>query len=234
MTMLYVDIQKRLPDYVLHARFTAKDEIVVLFGPSGSGKTTILNCVAGLTHPDAGLIRLSDTVFFDGHPKKALPPQRRNVGYLFQDYALFPHMTVEQNIRYGMKKGTNLRLDELLASVGIDRLLDKYPHQLSGGQKQRVALVRALATEPDILLLDEPLSALDADTRRQCQDELLRLHEMWRIPFLLVTHDREEAERLGDVILVTENGQVHPQHPQPSNRTSLHAGIERESSGGRS
>jgi molybdate transport system ATP-binding protein len=230
MTMLYVDMQKRLPDGVLHARFTAKDEIVVLFGPSGAGKTTMLNCVAGLTNPDAGLIRLGDTVFFDSDSKKALPPQQRNVGYLFQDYALFPHMTVEQNIRYGLKKGTNLRLAELLASVGIDRLLDKYPHQLSGGQKQRVALVRALATEPDILLLDEPLSALDADTRRQCQDELLRLHEMWRIPFLLVTHDLQEAERLGSVILVVQNGQMLPHGPRRSNESSFHAGTAHESS----
>jgi len=228
--MLYVDMQKRLPDGVLHARFTAKDEIVVLFGPSGAGKTTMLNCVAGLTNPDAGLIRLGDTVFFDSDSKKALPPQQRNVGYLFQDYALFPHMTVEQNIRYGLKKGTNLRLAELLASVGIDRLLDKYPHQLSGGQKQRVALVRALATEPDILLLDEPLSALDADTRRQCQDELLRLHEMWRIPFLLVTHDLQEAERLGSVILVVQNGQVLPHGPRRSSESSFHAGTAHESS----
>jgi molybdate transport system ATP-binding protein len=230
MTMLYVDMQKRLPDGVLHARFSAKDEIVVLFGPSGAGKTTMLNCVAGLTNPDAGLIRLGDTVFFDSDSKKALPPQQRNVGYLFQDYALFPHMTVEQNIRYGLKKGTNLRLAELLASVGIDRLLDKYPHQLSGGQKQRVALVRALATEPDILLLDEPLSALDADTRRQCQDELLRLHEMWRIPFLLVTHDLQEAERLGSVILVVQNGQVLPHGPRRSSESSFHAGTAHESS----
>ncbi|REK62395.1 MAG: ABC transporter [Brevibacillus sp.] len=228
--MLYVDMQKRLPDGVLHARFSAKDEIVVLFGPSGAGKTTMLNCVAGLTNPDAGLIRLGDTVFFDSDSKKALPPQQRNVGYLFQDYALFPHMTVEQNIRYGLKKGTNLRLAELLASVGIDRLLDKYPHQLSGGQKQRVALVRALATEPDILLLDEPLSALDADTRRQCQDELLRLHEMWRIPFLLVTHDLQEAERLGSVILVVQNGQVLPHGPRRSSESSFHAGTAHESS----
>lgn len=104
----------------------------------------------------------------------------------------------------------------LLSTVGIDHLLDKYPHQLSGGQKQRVALVRALATEPEILLLDEPLSALDADTRKQCQDELLRLHRMWNIPFLLVTHDREEAEKLADVILFIENGRIKESHAATS------------------
>lgn len=115
-------------------------------------------------------------------------------------------MTVEKNIRYGMQRDAQGQVEELLQSVGIDHLLQKYPHQLSGGQKQRVALVRALATKPDILLLDEPLSALDADTRRQCQAELLRIHEKWRIPFLLVTHDRDEAERLGDLILTNRDG----------------------------
>lgn len=203
--MLTVDIKKRLPDFLLDVSFSIKQDIVVLFGPSGSGKTTILNSIAGLVHPDSGKIKLNDAVFFE-EGKKPLPVQKRNIGYLFQDYALFPHMTVSQNVRYGLKAGHELRLDPLLSTVGIDQLMQKYPHQLSGGQKQRVALVRALATEPDILLLDEPLSALDADTRRQCQDELLRLHQMWNIPFLLVTHDREEAEKLADVILMIENG----------------------------
>jgi len=214
--MLSVHIQKRLPDFFLDVSFSVHREIVVLFGPSGSGKTTILNCIAGLVHPDAGQIALDGQHFFQ-QGKKPLPVQKRKVGYLFQDYALFPHMTVAQNIRYGMKAGkagkpgrtdTETGLGRLLATVGIAHLLDNYPHQLSGGQKQRVALVRALATAPDILLLDEPLSALDADTRRQCQDELLRLHAEWNIPFLLVTHDRDEAEKLADVILLVEHGKI--------------------------
>ncbi|GED51864.1 MULTISPECIES: ATP-binding cassette domain-containing protein [Brevibacillus] len=204
--MLQVDFQKSLPEFQLSARFAVKDEIIVLFGPSGSGKTTILNCIAGLAHPEYGTIRLADRLFFDHKDNIKLPVQKRNVGYLFQDYALFPHMTVEKNIRYGMQRDAQGQVEELLQSVGIDHLLQKYPHQLSGGQKQRVALVRALATKPDILLLDEPLSALDADTRRQCQAELLRIHEKWRIPFLLVTHDRDEAERLGDLILTNRDG----------------------------
>jgi molybdate transport system ATP-binding protein len=205
--MLTVKVQKQLPDFLLDVQFTMKDEIVVLFGPSGSGKTTILNSIAGLITPDAGHIQLGETYFYE-QGKKPLPVQKRNIGYLFQDYALFPHMTVEQNIRYGMKPGNRLHLESLLSTVGIDHLVEKYPHQLSGGQKQRVALVRALATEPDVLLLDEPLSALDADTRRECQDELLRLHERWKIPFLMVTHDREEASKLADVILTLENGKL--------------------------
>ncbi len=205
--MLTVSIQKRLPDFLLDVSFSVQKEIVVLFGPSGSGKTTILNSIAGLIHPDAGRITLGEQTFYE-EGNKPLPVQKRNIGYVFQDYALFPHMTVAQNIRYGLKPGHELGLEALLVTVGIDHLLEKYPHQLSGGQKQRVALVRALATEPDILLLDEPLSALDADTRRQCQDELLRLHAMWSIPFLLVTHDRDEAEKLADVILNIENGRI--------------------------
>lgn len=205
--MLTVNIKKRLPDFLLDVSFSVQKEIVVLFGPSGSGKTTVLNSIAGLIHPDAGVIHSQEHVFYR-EGQKPLPVQKRNIGYLFQDYALFPHMTVEQNIRYGLKKEHGLNLKPLLYTVGIDHFLQKYPHQLSGGQKQRVALVRALATEPDILLLDEPLSALDADTRKQCQDELLRLHAMWNIPFLLVTHDREEAEKLADVILMIENGRI--------------------------
>jgi len=205
--MLTVDIKKRLPDFLLDVRFSIQQEVVVLFGPSGSGKTTILNSIAGLVHPDSGHIKLHDQFFYE-QGKKPLAVQKRNIGYLFQDYALFPHMTVAQNVRYGLKEGHELHLEPLLSTVGIDQLMQKYPHQLSGGQKQRVALVRALATEPDILLLDEPLSALDADTRRQCQDELLRLHQMWNIPFLLVTHDREEAEKLADVILMIEDGKL--------------------------
>ena len=207
VNMLTVSIQKQLPDFLLDVCFAIQKEIVVLFGPSGSGKTTILNSIAGLVTPDAGMIRLGDTLFYE-HGTKALPVQKRNIGYVFQDYALFPHMTVAQNIRYGVKEGKEVGLDELVATVGIGHLLDKYPHQISGGQKQRVALVRALATKPDLLLLDEPLSALDADTRKECQDELLRLQAAWKIPFLMVTHDREEAERLADLILTIENGKL--------------------------
>ncbi|MDC0760032.1 ABC transporter ATP-binding protein [Brevibacillus sp. AG] len=219
--MLFVNIQKRLPDFILDVSFSVQKEIVVLFGPSGSGKTTILNSIAGLVHPDTGVIQLNENVFYR-EGQKPLPVQKRNIGYLFQDYALFPHMTVEQNVRYGLKKEHELNLAPLLSTVGIDHLLQKYPHQLSGGQKQRVALVRALATEPDILLLDEPLSALDADTRKQCQDELLRLHAMWNIPFLLVTHDHEEAEKLADVIFLIDNGTIKERkHEKSHSATSI-------------
>lgn len=210
MEMLVVSIQKKLADFTLDVTFSLEREIAALVGPSGSGKTTILNSIAGLITPDAGKIQLGETLFYE-QGKHPLPVQKRRVGYVFQEYALFPHMTVERNIWYGRHGEKTLKLEPLLAAVGIDHLLDKYPHQLSGGQKQRVALVRALATEPDILLLDEPLSALDADTRRECQDELLRLHEMWNIPFLMVTHDKEEAHKLADVILAMDKGKLSSQ-----------------------
>ena len=141
--------------------------------------------------------------------EKPLPTQQRNIGYLFQDYALFPHMTVEKNIAYGVKKmNAEERIEQLVSTLGINHLQRKYPHQISGGEKQRVALARALATEPSLLLLDEPLSALDSKTRLECQDELQRLHEMWRIPFIIVTHDMQEAEKLGDKIIFLESGLI--------------------------
>ncbi|MGN7386517.1 ATP-binding cassette domain-containing protein [Sporosarcina sp. SAFN-015] len=208
--MLEVNITIRLSHYDLEVDFSVGNEILVLFGPSGSGKTTILHSIAGLTKPNEGSIKLGSKPFFES-PNNYLPVQARNVGLLFQDYALFPHMTVENNIRYGMKRkeeGHSVVLDELLQVLGIQPLLRKYPHQISGGEKQRVALARALATEPSILLLDEPLSALDKQTRIECQDELIRLHDIWKIPFIIVTHDVEEAEKLGDRILFLDRGKI--------------------------
>lgn len=209
--MLDVQIHKKLSHFELDVKFTAHHEIVVLFGPSGSGKTTILNCLAGLEQPDNGSIHLEGSLLFG--EGKSVPVQKRKVGYLFQDYALFPHMSVEKNIWYGVPKKDrpNKRevIEQLLDVLGIQHLLRKYPHQISGGEKQRVALARALATEPSLLLLDEPLSALDEETRLQCQDELLRLHELWKgVPFLIVTHDRKEAEKLGDRILHMNYGKL--------------------------
>ncbi|MBB4826019.1 molybdate transport system ATP-binding protein [Sporosarcina luteola] len=207
--MLDVQIQKELPHFDIDVEFKANKEIVVLFGPSGSGKTTILNCLAGLEQPDGGHIRLGNNLLFgEGY---SMPPQKRKIGYLFQDYALFPHVSVEKNIWYGVPKKDRPKkepiIQQLLDVLGIHHLVKKYPHQISGGEKQRVALARALATEPSLLLLDEPLSALDEETRWQCQDELLRLHQLWNsVPFLIVTHDRNEAEKLGDRILHLDKG----------------------------
>lgn len=208
--MLEVSIKKNLSHYTLDVDFRVDDEILVLFGPSGSGKTTILNSIAGLVRPDEGSILLNDQTFFN-EENRSIPTQVRNVGYLFQDYALFPHMTVEKNIRYGIKHNDDNNLaiiEQLLNVLGIEHLLTKYPHQISGGEKQRVALARALATEPSILLLDEPLSALDKQTRLECQNELIRLHAIWKIPFIIVTHDMDEAEKLGHRVLFLEQGKI--------------------------
>ncbi|SFB30017.1 molybdate transport system ATP-binding protein [Lentibacillus halodurans] len=203
--MLLVNIQKKLQSLLLDVHFKADGEIVVLFGPSGAGKTTILNCIAGLIHPDSGQIKLNKRNLYNGK-QKPMPIAKRHIGYLFQDYALFPHMTVEKNIRYGMKD--EQLLHHLAELMGIKHLFGSYPHQISGGEKQRVALVRTLVTKPKALLLDEPFSSLDIHTKLACQDELIRLHESWNIPIVLVTHDIEEAEKLGDLILRIDNGQL--------------------------
>lgn len=203
--MLEVALYKQLKNFPLKLQFTAAQEIIVLFGPSGAGKTTVLNCIAGLSHPDAGTVRLNNQTLFTKQ-SKPVPVQRRNIGYLFQDYALFPHMTVKKNIGYGMKD--ERLVQKLIQVLGVRHLLESYPRQISGGEKQRVALIRALATKPEALLLDEPFSALDEKTREVCQNELLRLHTIWNIPIIIVTHNRQEAEKLGDRIIQIDQGKL--------------------------
>ncbi|WP_077329792.1 ATP-binding cassette domain-containing protein [Virgibacillus siamensis] len=206
--MLTLQITKKLKNFTIETAFDIGGEIAVLSGPSGAGKTTILNCISGLIQPDSGKIMLNGRVLFNDHVKP-LPVQKRNIGYLFQDYALFPHMTIEKNISYGMRDESLTR--KLVDVTGIGHLLNSYPHQISGGEKQRAALVRALATKPEALLLDEPFSSLDTKTKNECQNELLRLHSIWKIPVILVTHDYEEAEKLGDHLLRIERGNILPE-----------------------
>ncbi|MFT8321331.1 MAG: ATP-binding cassette domain-containing protein [Bacillus sp. (in: firmicutes)] len=203
--MLSVQIKKQLPHFTLAVELEAKNDIIILFGQSGAGKTTVLNCIAGLDHPDEGHIKLNEHIFFQTNAKP-LKIQKRNIGYLFQDFALFPHLTVEKNIQYGMK--SQELMDHLIQVIGIGHLLKKYPKQISGGEKQRVALARALATEPKILLLDEPFSSLDQETKDDCHMELLRLHDSWKIPIVMVTHDYEEAKKLGDHIFHIKKGKI--------------------------
>ena len=205
--MLTVHIQKKLSHFEVDIDFTVeKNEVVVLFGPSGSGKTTILNCIAGLTKPTNGFIKLNDDLLFET-PKVNIPIQQRNIGYLFQDYALFPHLTAWKNITYAMK--SRVFAEELIKELQIDHLKEQFPHELSGGEKQRTALARALATEPNLLLLDEPFSALDDTTRATCHDELLRLQKLWEIPIILVTHNHSEAVKLGSRILYLTEGKIN-------------------------
>lgn len=207
--MLVVDIKKQLADFALDIRFSIENHILVLFGASGAGKTTILRSIAGLVKPDQGMIRHHDRVFFSSTDRIFLPPQSRRVGYMFQEYALFPHMNVKRNIWYGVKsqgEKANELYERLIGLLQIGHLAARSVTQLSGGEKQRVALARALMAEPEILLLDEPLSALDKTTRGELQAELKRIQQLWRIPFVLVTHDPDEANILGDQFLFIEKG----------------------------
>lgn len=197
---------------------------MVLWGPSGAGKTTVLQCLAGLQSPSSGLIKLNGRVLYSSGPKTDVPTRLRNVGYLFQDYALFPHMTVRDNVLYGVKCGrqsdwgTTKGLAELLNSFGVGHLTHRYPRQLSGGERQRVALARALAAKPQLLLLDEPFSALDRKTKISLRKELKRIHQNWKIPFILVTHDEEDAGFLGEKTILLENGKACCHGDSPGRR----------------
>ncbi|HTT71765.1 MAG TPA: ABC transporter ATP-binding protein [Anaeromyxobacteraceae bacterium] len=188
------------------------EPVTVLYGPSGAGKTTVLRCLAGLDPPDAGFIRFDGETWADCSAGRLLPPQRRGVGLLFQEYALFPHLTVAENIGYALRRATGdhrrARVDEVARFLRIADLLARRTHHLSGGQRQRVALARALAPRPRLLLLDEPLSALDAPTREELRGELRALLERAGIPSIVVTHDRVEAMALGDRLAVLAEGGV--------------------------
>jgi len=206
---LIVDVRKRHPGgpEIAAALCLPLDThaVTVLFGPSGAGKTTVLRLIAGLDTPDAGSIRCGDLVWCDAARGIHLPPQKRRAGYLSQDYALFPHLTVRGNVGYGARGG---HAQDLLARFELGELADRYPRQLSGGQLQRVALARALAAGPRLLLLDEPLSALDAPTRLRMRGDLRQLLASVQVPAIVVTHDRTEALALGDSIAIMIDGKL--------------------------
>jgi molybdate transport system ATP-binding protein len=207
-----VEITKRLPGFILDVAWTAGDGVAVLFGPSGAGKTLTLQCLAGLIHPDAGRIVVDDRVLFDAAAGVNLPPQQRRVGYVFQGYALFPHLTVAENVGFGLRDRPRVvrdtRVADVIARLDLGGLERRRPSELSGGQRQRVALGRALAIDPALLLLDEPLSALDAPLRRALRDELRSILSGWGTAAVVVTHDFTEAYRLADRIIVYESGRV--------------------------
>lgn len=184
-------------------------ELVTLFGPSGAGKTTILRILAGLTSPDEGIVRVGDKTWFDSDKKINLSPQKRKIGFVFQDYALFPHMTVKENLAFALNNRRETAwVKELLATIGLFELANRFPPTLSGGQKQRVALARALVGKPKILLLDEPLSALDAQTRLHLQNEVGRLHRQFGLTTVLVSHDLAEVFKLSDRVFLLEQGEI--------------------------
>ena len=210
---LTVEMHKRLGDFVLDVRFETDGGILGLLGASGCGKSMTLKCIAGIERPDSGRIVLDGVTLFDSQRGINLPPQQRGVGYLFQHYALFPNMTVRQNILCGMRgKGDRQtrerRLNEMLSLLHLEEVAGHRPHQLSGGQAQRTALARILVNEPKLLMLDEPFSALDSHLRDQLQWQLRGLLASFGRDVLMVTHSRDEAYHLCGRIAVMEDGQM--------------------------
>ena len=182
--------------------------ITALFGPSGSGKTTTLDAIAGLRRPASGLISIHDRVLFDSARGIDLPPHQRHVGYVPQDVALFPHMNVRHNVLYGRRPGQKLSLDTVVQMLEVAGLLDRRVRDLSGGERQRVALARALMSAPELLLLDEPLAAVDVERRRRILPYLLRVRDELKIPVVYVSHDRTEVDQLADRVIVLQNGRA--------------------------
>ena len=219
--LLVADFEKRYAGGPLvHGALSLPAEgpgVTVLFGPSGCGKTTVLRALAGLERPESGRIAWGEEIWFDAARGLSLSPQRRGIGFLFQQYALFPHLTVADNVAFGLRQPTSaaaqLQWVETLDRLRIGELSNRFPAQLSGGQQQRVALARAVACQPRLLLLDEPLSALDAPVREQLRGELRRMLLEFARPAIVVTHDRVEALALADSVVVITDGQVRQTGP---------------------
>ncbi len=213
---LIVDIKKKIGNFNLEVNFTAEDEVFALLGASGCGKSMTLKCIAGIENPDEGRIILNERILFDSHRKINLCPQERRVGYLFQQYSLFPNMTVAQNIACGVRTKEKAKkhalVEEMIASMQLTGHENKRPHQLSGGQQQRAALARILVNQPDILLLDEPFSALDNYLKWQLELELSATLASFKRPAIFVSHNRNEVYRLCDRVCVLSEG--HSEEPQ--------------------
>ena len=196
----------------LDLQFAISAGITILFGASGAGKTTLLDCIAGLTIPDSGRIVVEDRVLFDSEEGTNVAVRDRKIGYLFQDLALFPHLSVEKNVGYGLvrvaREEKMRRVSQLLESFRVSHLASRSPQAISGGERQRVALARALVTEPALLLLDEPMSAIDIPTKAKILDDLLAWNQLHRVPILYVTHNRDEVFALGERVLVLEHGKL--------------------------
>jgi len=203
------------PDFILDVEFEANPGFTILFGASGAGKTTLLDCVAGLTKPVSGNISVGERTLFDSSRGINVPVAQRRAGYVFQKLALFPHMTVEQNVAYGLTHLTNSerenRVATILQTFRIAHLSPRSARDLSGGESQRAALARTLVTDPEVLLLDEPLAALDAPTKGQIIHDLREWHGAHQIPILYVTHSREEVFALGERVIVLERGHIAAQ-----------------------
>ncbi len=199
-------------EFALDVEFSVAPGFTILFGPSGAGKTTLLDCVAGLAKPESGRITVGERVLFDADQRLCLPVAKRRVGYVLQSLALFPHLTVEQNVQYGLSHLTHAERSErslaILQAFRIAHLARRSAREISGGESQRVALARTLVTDPEVLLLDEPLAALDAATKRKIIDDLRAWNQAHRIPILYVTHSREEVFALGERVIVLDAGRI--------------------------
>ena len=207
---LYCHIKKKLGHFNMEITFEAMDETVALMGASGCGKSMTLRCIAGTVKPDSGRIVINGKTVYDSEKCINLPPQQRKVGYLFQDYALFPNMTVKRNILTVLPKTRKDQINTILKAFHLEGLEDHYPNQLSGGQKQRCALARIIATEPEIIMLDEPFSALDSYLRWQMEQEIVAAIRDFGKTVLFVSHDRDEVYRISDRVVVMENGKSVP------------------------
>jgi len=210
--MLKFNIYKAFSGFQLDLNFTIPPGITALFGPSGSGKSLTLKCISGLLTPDQGEISLNNIILFSSSKKINLPPQKRKIGYVFQNYALFPHLSVQDNIIFGIKKLSPVlqqkKLAKLLETMRLKGLEQKRPGEISGGQQQRVAMARTLATDPAMILLDEPFSALDSAVKSRLRAELLDILKESKIPALLVTHDLNEAYSLSNNLTIIESGRI--------------------------
>jgi molybdate transport system ATP-binding protein len=211
-SLLETRVRKQLGEFVLDVSFHAAPGFTILFGASGAGKTTLLDCIAGLFRPDAGCIRIGERVLYDSVSRVDIPLAKRRVGYVFQNLALFPHLTVQQNVEYGLarlsRRERSDRAAEILRAFHIDHLASRSARDISGGESQRVALARTLVTNPALLLLDEPLSALDAPTKSKIIDDLRDWNRVHRIPILYVTHSRDEVFALGERVFVLDRGKI--------------------------
>ncbi len=209
---LEVNISKKFPEFCLDISFSCpRGCLIALVGPSGAGKTTVVRCIAGLEHPDRGVIACNGVVWCDTKRGVWFPPQKRKLGYVFQEYSLFPHLSVEKNVAFAANNRTDV--EDLLELFGIRHLKKCKPHQISGGERQRTALAQALARNPEVLLLDEPFSALDVVTRQKLREELKSLKGSLFVPVVLVTHDLMEARLLADEMLPLNHGKSAPGWP---------------------
>lgn len=212
--MIYIDIEYRIltseGSRILSVQTELpENQLICISGPSGIGKTTLLRMIAGLTKPDRGIIQVGDRIFYDSLNNINLSPQKRNIGFMFQDYALFPNMTVEENISFAQNKVKDkVWVDTLIKSYGLDALRNQKPDKLSGGQKQRTALARTLAKKADLLLLDEPLSSVDSTMRIKLQNEILKAHAVFGSTTLVVSHDQDEVNKMAQCVLYMEYDQI--------------------------